>query len=242
MRHALTFLVFLGLSAPLRAHASTVPFVGCPADGQVGPAAAPRGHAPRFAVPEEAAAKLAWYQAKYAPGVLAPRGWHCFATYGSSGATLYVSPDPLDSKLVFSSGWKGFSGPAVAVSSMSGGTSGRFEVARKVARLFPDHMDFVRQVIAEGAEPASNFPAGPYPEDTLHYKTKTLVDFETPAHKQGLGTESRLQAGDQPIEGFVFLSMSPKDDAYEISLEMRLPSDLSSLNPAIRDAMERILK
>ena len=242
MHYPLGCYAFFLLCVPMCAQTSSVPFVGCLSDGQIGPLAAPRGQARQLPIPHEAAARLAWYQSRYAPGVLAPRSWHCFSTYGSNGATLYVSPEPLNSKLVFSSGWKGFSGPVIEISSMNGGTSGRFEVARKIARLFPEHKDFVHQVVAEGFEPASDFPSGPYPSDELSYKSKTLVDFETPAHKEGLGTESRLQPNDQPIEGFVFLSMEPNDDSYERSLEMRLPSNLSTLGPIIRAATEQTLK
>jgi len=36
------------------------------------------------------------YKAVSAVGVLAPRGWHCFGTYGSGGETLLVSAEPID--------------------------------------------------------------------------------------------------------------------------------------------------
>jgi hypothetical protein len=124
---------------------------------------------------------------------------------------------------------------------MNGGTSGRFEVAQKVARLFPDQIEFTRQVIAEGIEPASNFPVGPYLHDKIAYRTKTLAEFETPAQSEGLGTQSRLHANSEPIIGFVFLSMQPNDDPYDISLEVRLPSDTASLASVIRSATEQTL-
>ncbi len=34
------------------------------------------------------AARLAYYKAKNGFGILGPRGWHCFSTYGSNGSTL----------------------------------------------------------------------------------------------------------------------------------------------------------
>ena len=43
------------------------------------------------------ASKLAYYQAEKGIGVLAPRDWHCFGTYGSGGDTLYVTPQPINS-------------------------------------------------------------------------------------------------------------------------------------------------
>ena len=87
-----------------------VPFVGCTADGQVGPIAAPRD-GPVPAVPPEAAADLAYYRSEHL-GVLAPRGWHCLETYGSNGANLFVSPDPLTFDMMIH-GRDGLRGPAV---------------------------------------------------------------------------------------------------------------------------------
>jgi hypothetical protein len=163
MKQRFLLWLLLSSSVPLFGQTSAVPFVGCPSDGQVGPLSAPNGKAQQVQIAPEAAARLAWYKAQNAPGVLAPRDWHCLSTYGSSGATLYVSPEPINSELVFSTAWKGFAGPAIQISSMNGGTSGRFEVAQKIARLFPAHIDFVRQVIAEGIEPASDSPPAPIP-------------------------------------------------------------------------------
>jgi hypothetical protein len=242
MRQRFILWLLLTSSVSLFGQTSSVPFVGCPSDGQVGPLSAPNGKSQQLQIFPEAAAHLAWYKAKNAPGVLAPRDWHCFCTYGSNGATLYVSPEPINSKLVFGSDWKGFAGPVIQISSMNGGTSGRFEVARKIARLFPAHIDFVRQVIAEGIEPASDFPFGPYPEDKLTYLTTDLVSFETPAHSKGLGTDSRLQPNEHAIQGFVFLSMEPDDDPYDISLAIRLPQGLVTLASAIQAGTERKLK
>lgn len=242
MKQRLLLWLLLTSPVPLFGQTSTVPFIGCLSDGQVGPLHAPNGKAQQVQIAPEAAASLAWYKAKNAPGVLAPRNWHCFGTYGSSGATLYVSPEPINAKLVFSSEWKGFAGPAIQISSMNGGTSGRFEVAQKVARLFPAHIDFVQRVIAEGIEPASDFPSGPYPKDTLSYVTSTLVNFETPAHSKGLGTDSRFQPNNQAIQGFVFLSMQPNDNPYDVSLAIRLPQSLVTLVAVIQAGTERNLK
>jgi len=43
-------------------------------------------------------------------------------------------------------------------------------------------------VITEGIEPASDFPFGPYPTDTLKYHGDVTVEFQTPANTKGLGT------------------------------------------------------
>jgi hypothetical protein len=189
----------------------TVPFVGCASDGQAGPVKAPSGKGPAVAIPAGVAQRLAYYKAEYGFGVLAPRGWHCFSTYGSNGASLFVSPDPLDSKTLLSLDWKGFAGQAIQVSVSSGGTSGRFEVAKVVARVFPEHKAFAQSVIAEGIEPASDFPFGPYPNDKLTYRSKSVVEFETPGNTEGLGTDSRLQMNASPIEGVAIVTGADTD-------------------------------
>ncbi len=188
-----------------------VPFVGCASDGQAGPQQAPTGKSKAVAIPAGAAERLAYYKAEYGAGVLAPRGWHCFSTYGSNGSNLFVSPDLLDSKTLMSMDWKGLSGRAVQVSALSGGTSGRFEVAKIIARVFPAYKTFAQNVIAEGIEPASDFPFGPYPNDKLTYRGTAIVEFETPANTEGLGTVSKLQANASPIDGVAIISGADTD-------------------------------
>src|SRR5262245_1162119 len=72
-----------------------VPFVGCKSDGQVGPLDAPDGVEQGVRVSAEAASKLAYYKSENL-GVLAPRGWFCFGTYGSGGYGIFVAPTPID--------------------------------------------------------------------------------------------------------------------------------------------------
>jgi hypothetical protein len=189
-----------------------------------------------MAIPTEAAQRIAYYKAKEGVGVLAPKGWHCFGAYGSSGATLYVSPDPINSADVLSSSWKGFSGPVVQISLEYGGTSGRFAVAKTIARAFPARKDFVEGVIAEGIEPASSFPYGPYPVDTLKYRGENVVEFSTPAQVEGLGTDSRLQKNDTPISGAAILIGEEPD---LVRVWERLPSGDSELSQLIIQQTER---
>jgi len=213
-----------------------VPFVGCESNGQVGPVKAPAGRGRTLAIPAETAQRLAYYKADEGVGVLAPRGWRCFGTYGSNGATLYVTPDPINSADLFSTSWKGFVGPVVQISSEDGGTSGRFAVAEKVARVFPAHKAFVEDVIAEGIEPASSFPYGPYPGDALKYRSEDIVEFWTPAHTEGLGTASRLQKNDSPISGAAIL-FGEEPDLLQVSV--RLPREMNDLTQVIIQQTER---
>jgi len=91
--------------------AATVRFIGCQSDGQVGPLEAPKGDSKVVQIATQATQQLAYYKAEQGFGVLAPRGWHCFGTYGSSGSSLYVSPQPLNATIVFSDNWEGFHRP-----------------------------------------------------------------------------------------------------------------------------------
>ncbi len=224
-------------AAPTQTATALVPFVGCPSDGQQGPVKAPNGKAQTFPIAVQDVQRLAYYKAEYTDGVLAPRGWHCFSTYGSSGSNLYVSADPIDGKtLMLSSEWKGFSGPVVQLSVADGDTSGRFEVARVIARVFPEYRTFADDVIAEGLEPTSDFPFGPFPGDKLVYRSKNVVEFETPANTTGLGTSSRLRANADPIEGVAILT---GEETNLIQLSARLSPPDRFLIPLIVKQVEQ---
>ena len=99
-------------SQPHNSTESAVPFVGCMSDGQVGPQAAPViENTP--VLPTNMAQRLAYYAASGAPGVLAPRGWHCFGLYGSNGSRLIVVPRPLASNDFFGKQQFRAAGPVV---------------------------------------------------------------------------------------------------------------------------------
>lgn len=76
----------------------------------------------------------------------------------------------------------------IQVSVSEGNTSGRVAVVRTIGRVFPDRMEFVRDLISEGIEPASSFPRTPYATDTLQRLGRNIGEFETPASTRGLGT------------------------------------------------------
>jgi hypothetical protein len=184
----------------------------------------------------EAAQRVAYYKAEQGIGVLAPRSWHCFGVYGSDGYALYVSPAEIVPANLLSSGWSDFDGPVIEIAGSNGDTSGRFTVARTIARVFPTHRDFVENVIAEGIEPASAFPLGPYPDDKLSYRNKEMVEYETPANKDGLGTNSRLKKNDDPIRGVAILVGETPD---LLLLSIRISPDPTNLTAAIVQQVER---
>ena len=219
-----------------KAAISVVPVVGCASDGQLGPFKADSGRSKTtpVALPADTAQRLAYYEAGI--GVLAPRGWYCFGTYGSNGETLYVSPVPINPEDLFSARWKGFTGPVVQISREYGDTSGRFGVARTIARVFPAYKAFVDSVIAEGIVPASSFTFGPYPTDTLKYRNDNILEFLTPAGRDGLGTNSRLQRNDTPISGVAILF---GEEPVLLQLWVRIPSESSKVTQSIIRQTER---
>jgi hypothetical protein len=200
----------------------------------VGPIAAPIavGAAPTIAAP--AAAQLAYYASTHL-AVLAPRGWHCFELYGSTGSTLLVTPEPHDATDLLGSNAK-VTGPGIQLSRRSGDTSGRFEVAKIAARLFPAAKAFVQQVIDEGLEPAEEFRFGAYPNDVLTRRGVTEVEFLTPGNSEGMGTYSGFTKNSQPISGVAILL--PRDGMDLVKLDIRLPPQVRGLTTTITGTVE----
>jgi hypothetical protein len=212
-----------------------VPFVGCPSDGMSGHVDAPRGGDRYYEIDAAAASQLAYYQAQDSLGVLAPRGWTCLFIYGSDGDSLRVLPSGDLHGIE-----PGFDGPAVLVVTWDGESSGRGEVARYAARLFPRvARSFIHEVIALGIEPKGSFPFGPYPADKLTYKSARMVEFTTPANKDGLGTSGALKKSELPIRGVAVLadSSTPGTPNF-VLLTARLPATQAKLIDAIINAAE----
>jgi hypothetical protein len=215
MPAALLAPLLLLLAAPA---AAEVPFVGCASDGQVGPVAAPaRGEVDH--IPAAAAPGLAYYGTR-SLGALAPRGWQCFALSGSGGEYLLITPERHGSDDLPGRATGVTKGPAVAVGVTYGFTSGRFEVARTIARFFPRHGDFVRKVQALDIDTAP-LPDKPYPADALVRLSDEAIAFTTPANKKGLGTTHFLLPARDPITGLVILL--PEEDMSMLELSVRLP-------------------
>jgi hypothetical protein len=212
----------------------SVPFVGCESDGQVGPEPAPEG--PDKPVWLNAVAnpeRLAYYQSESSAGVLAPRGWHGFGTYGSMGSTIIVTPDPIKSYDDLGA----ITGPFIKVVRRSGETSGRFEVAQVAARVFPTLREYAKGVIKENLYPEGDFPFGPYPRDKLTYLSDLVVEYETPPHCDGLGTEYGYASNGEPISGVAMILGG--DSPYLEILTVRLMPDKNYLAPQIIKQFKR---
>ena len=204
---------------------ATIPFVGCESDGQQGPVPAPPSGSKVLAIDEKAAAGLAYYGTDEEFGVLAPRGWYCFGTYGSGGHSVYVSPKPFGHPLEGSNNWLDFSGDLVHLSFVYGSTSSRGIVADTIARVFPAYRQFVMEVMKD--PDYRHFQFGPYPSDRLTYKSKSIVEYVTPPQTEGLGTSSSLVKNDREIRGVAMLVGQTPD---LIRLAVRLPAAMSIIH------------
>lgn len=216
------------------AHSLITQFQGCPADGQTGPVAAPTVLPTPFALAAPLPAGLTLYASQDLAAV-GPVGWHCLQLYGSSGTFLMLRPEafPQSDRAALEAQT---GGPGIQVSSTFGTTSGRFDVARTVARAFPNYQAYVQSVIQEGIEPASHFPSGPYPDDQITREGDRDVAFTTPPHTTGFGTESRLIANNSPIQGLLHLTT-----AHDLmALQVRLPPSQSHLTQTVIEQTRKL--
>ncbi len=131
--------------------------------------------------------------------------------------------------------WKLF-GDGVQLSVVKGNTPGRFDVARLIARVFPTEKAFVDTLVAQGLAPASNFPAGPYPDDKIERRGPRLVEYTTAPKAEGLGTDSYLRPNSAPISGAVMLTGKTPDALH---LSVRLAYDTNHLTRVILEETER---
>jgi hypothetical protein len=204
-----------------------VPFVGCPSDGQQGPQAAPPSHR-MPGVPAAVAGRLAWYVSEV-DAVLAPRGWHCFQTFGSNGGTLYVAPERLTFEQTERRGV--LRGSGITVSFSIGATSGRYEVAERIARYFPRYRSYIGQMRRTMGFDIGPMPAGPYPTDRFISRTATEVRLVTPPRRRGEATAGTLAPNGDLAESLVILDL--EDDKNTITVHLRLPRAQAALTRAI---------
>ncbi len=210
--------------------AVSVPFIGCASSGQIERLEAPKGSSRFVPISPKHAQALAYYRSADGIGLLAPRGWYCEGASGSRGYGLSLAPNPINSSLP---GWEGFEGPAIEVSHITSQNSGRYEIAEIMARVFPEYRTLAIGVLKSMDLPASY---GPYPKDTLRYRSKTVVEYSTPAQTEGLATHSWLKKSGLPIAGVAILIGDPPD---LLLVSVRLPPHLAQLTPVIVRQIER---
>lgn len=212
---------------------ASVPFMGCISDGPSERREAPKATSISVPITSIAAQALAYYQSAEGLGVLAPRGWFCYGVYGSSGDALFVGPHPIDGGMI---GRSGFAGTVIEISHTLGNTSGRFEVAKTIARVFPAFKLSAYNLLEGFDWATSSLAFGPYPKDALTYKSNRVVEYKTPPQADGLGTHSSLKKNGNPIAGVAMIVGQTPD---LLLLSVRVPSEFSELTSAIVRQVER---
>jgi hypothetical protein len=216
----------------------SVPFVGCTSYGQSDTLEAPVGENRPVPIGARDAEALAYYSSADGIGLLAPRGWYCEGVSGSGGYALFLSPKPIHRD---ASGWEGLEGPAIEINHMTGENgSGRYEIAQVIARVFPAYRDLLKRFSSGMDLPLA---VGPYPKDTLKYRSKMIVEYSTPAQTEGLGNfDSWLGKSDLPIRGAALIVGDPTNAHHRtdlVLLSVRMPQPLSGLVTVIIGQFER---
>jgi hypothetical protein len=207
-----------------------VPFVGCESDGDDGRKDAPEGESQEIGLDRKDSERLAYYQSERSAGVLAPRGWHGFGTYGLWGSRIIVTPDPL--KIDASDASDVDAAMCVKVSRYDGlKLFGRWGVANVIARVFPTQREYLKSVHPVG----DPYPVGPYPKDKLIDRSDLVFEFRTPPHCEGLG---ELTPNDQPISGVAILDPEGEDPTVSL-LTVRFMPHNDHLTSKIIQQFER---
>jgi hypothetical protein len=230
MRVALLLACSAMASAAIPEIQQRVPAVGCPVNDQMGPARLQTGESMPVPAEQRIAEQIAYYEAEHSPGVYAPKGWSCRAWDGSSGSVLVVTPKRIEPPYF---PLPMITGPAVIIETSDAGTSGRFHVAIVAAQLFPlVGSEFITHVRQEHLIPDSSFDVEPYPDDQLRYLSDRFVEYTTPPHRTGLGTDGLLEMSDLPVRGLIILNL--QDEVNSLTeVRARLPAGLNAVAAAI---------
>ena len=218
--------------APAEAKLVTVPLIGCPADGQTGPLDAPENGSVELPIPADAARDLAYYST-LGYSVLAPRGWNCIGVYGSSGSSIIVTPEVIQPMEMF--GNKKLAGELVVLKHTWGFGSGSSTLAEVIRMAFPKYQEHAESIEEMYGPPAHS---GPYPDDVLLAISDSVVAFETPAEKEGMGTQLNnwIEPNQNPIRGVAML-VGPNPDLLLIQTRFEVNPQLADviLQEAQRD-------
>ncbi len=207
-----------------------VPFKSCVSYGQADKSEAPKGTTKYVAVRARDAQKLAYFESADGIRILAPRGWSCEGSSGSSSVTLSLSPTPIHHELSSLQGRA-----AIVVSHVFSENSGNVEIAQIIGRVFPEYRASAVQTM-KGWD--ISLPSGPFPKDTLKYRSNRIVEFRTPPQTEGLGNfHSWLGKSDRPVAGVAILILDgPKMFGVPpnvVLLSVRLPREMAGLADTI---------
>lgn len=187
-------LTLIGIGRPYRADAAEeVPLIGCAIETAFDKAPALSPSWKTTGLPTEIAHELAFYatEGDNMP-VLAPRGWQCHGTGGSSGTYLYIWPtgepsDQLPPK-----------GEFVSYSLTSNSGLHVLETLARERRLRNKHWtpqedaNLVSTFKYYGADFSFADCGTPFPANRLADRGPNIVEFETPPNQRGVGARGRL--------------------------------------------------
>jgi hypothetical protein len=219
--------------------ASTVPFVGCAADGMFSTDQdqAPSGHPATLQLPSDIAAKLGVY-ASTDWAVLAPRGWACREVLANDAHYLITFPpihhlhEKVETSIVIGS-WGEITGLRTAL------VIGGLYFPRLVSKA--DIKQFLNDM-GDDDVPVAKFLGKRFRSEKLTYLSQSALEFETPPNTSGF--EHTLFGGASPFTqyGIVGLNLDQnKGDAPGVYNEssgltfiiVNLPPDLAHLTPYI---------
>jgi hypothetical protein len=150
-----------------------------------GNSAAPHGHPINLGIRSTVAAKLAFY---YGQGlfVLAPRGWECISMQGADGSYLLVTPPGRHDRF----------GATIYIENWPNQPNGWAMIAAYGGTYFPkiittkDVNSAITQLNQKGGSSTKvQFLAPKYPNDRITYLSDSVLKYETPSEKLGLGIE-----------------------------------------------------
>jgi hypothetical protein len=215
-----------GMSMPALTDAE-VPSVPCRTTTMVGETSVPTLPTTLATkVPPQLANRLAYYKGNGPKGVMAPRGWTCRQYLGSGGSVLKIAPTgtAFQEDARYDSNFP-YSGDVIERDFSIGASSGRFDVARVAAHIFPVINSFVEQVKAEGADLSGD----PLPGDTYFYLSPSVVAFRTEQDDEGIAGK----ATGGSILGLAYLTKEPAGQPDLTLLKVRLGGPNADLVPII---------
>lgn len=205
------------------AQTTTVPFVGCQTSGMISEPP-PTGSPVQMNLPTAIASKVAIYAGAYL-AVLAPRGWSCSGTGGTTGVILSVYPPD---------GGPHWQGPLIVEKTWTGDNpQGNSVITSYGGRYFPEivnHNDIENFINAlQLNESQGAFLAKKYDSDTLSYYNDSVLGFVTPPSQNGLGAEVYGSIGIYETFGFLGIANDPSNGQRLSMFGLRLSSDQNSI-------------
>lgn len=212
----------MAVAAPAAANderGALLPFVGCVRYESRGPQPVPKEDSQRARhIDPSFADRLAWYSSGRTSFVVAPRGWHCIEARDKERNSVFIVSEAPYSLEDFQTR-KPIGGPAVVKVEISPGSANHLVVARAAARYFP-------KAYPKAIRQAGIGRLASYRHDKLlaRYDINKMAIYETPPHRQGLGTEDLLRPEALPIETGISVQADGEGDPDLLKMAVRLPA------------------